>query len=96
VKPVTVRERLVGQVSTDPRQVLVLSDPATPGDSGSAVSTPDGQFVGLLYASADAGGWGLAMDVSTIRAELDRLSPYEVIDRSTPGCVAAPVDGKPG
>jgi S1-C subfamily serine protease len=79
---VVVDERLVGQLHSDPGEVLMLDTKVEPGNSGSGVSTPEGQFVGLIYASAEAGGWGLAIGVESIRAELDRLIPTTL----NPGC----------
>ncbi len=61
------------------REVLVLAAALRPGDSGSALVSPEGAVVGVAFAIApDRDGVAYALTTAELRAVLDRVTPTEV------------------
>jgi S1-C subfamily serine protease len=64
------------------RDVLYLAASLRPGDSGGALVTPEGDLIGVAFAIApDKDGVAFALDVSEVRAVLDRVNMEGVSSR---------------
>lgn|GEM_PF-3110130 len=72
--------------------VLRFSPEPAPGQSGGPLVDDNGRLVAIAYAEDTAGGQGLALPVSRIRAALDQWQrdgvPVAATDRGDPGAIA--------